>query len=346
VTLLIDDLAVREHCQMSTLVARIETALAEEAAGELVMPPRQNLTMKHGILRVMPVVMNRSGLFGWKIFHTSLGGARYLVAVYEQESGELLALVDGDHLTALRTGATAGVAARYLARADASAVGVIGSGVEARTNLAAIATVREVRVVRVFSPRVARRKAFADEACTQYGIDVEPVDSPEAAVAGVDIAIVATNTLNAENPIAFEGAWMEPGLHVSSIGSTMPILRELDTDTFARADLAVVDAPAQMEEECGDAIAAVGAGVYGSPTPLADLVAGRAPGRTSREQITLFKSVGTGVQDVVAAFCVYEEVKKRGDGQSVDLLHLKPFDQPMNLAERQRAVSAGSAPQA
>ena len=333
-TLLIGYDEVVANCDMAALIATIEDGLRQEAAGELAMPPRQNIPMKYGLLRVMPVAMNGSGLFGWKIFHTSTTGARYLVAVYEQEGGELLALVDGDYLTAARTGATAGVAAKYMAREDAKVVGVIGAGVEARTNFAAIAAVRDVERALVFSPREARREALAEEIRSRYGIEAEAVDRPEAAVADVDIAVVATNTMNAPDPIAYRGQWAKPGLHISSIGATMPILRELDAHTFARADRVVVDAPAQMEDECGDVIAALEEGVYGEPLALSAVVAGETVGREDPDQITLFKSVGTAMQDVVAALAVYETMRSRGEGESFDLLHLKAFDQPMNLAER------------
>lgn len=333
-TLLIDQEAVLANCDMSRLIATIENGLREEAAGELEMPPRMNIRMTHGFLRVMPVAMNGSGFFGFKVFHTSTTGARYLVAVYEQEGGELLALVDGDYLTAARTGATAGVGAKYMAREDSPVVGVIGSGFEARTNLAAIAAVRNVERVLVYSPREARREQFAEETRERYGVEAVPVERPEMAVDGVDIAIVATNTLNAPDPIAFRGEWMRPGMHVSSIGATMPILRELDTASFARAERVVVDAaPVQMVEECGDVIAAVEDGVYGEPTALADVVAGVAAGRESRDEITLFKSVGTAMQDVLAALSVYESVTDGGGGSSFDLLHLKAFSQPTNLVQ-------------
>jgi ornithine cyclodeaminase/alanine dehydrogenase len=325
-TLLLDHDQVLAHLDMEELVAVLERGLHEQAAGELVMPPRLNVPMREGLLRMMPVALNASGLFGFKVFHTSRTGARYLVAVYEQASGELLALVDGDHLTAARTGATAGVAARYLAREDAVSVGVIGAGEEARTNFAAIAAVRPVREARVYSPRPARRSALAEEIAQRDGVAAQPVDSPEDAVAGVDIVIVATNTMTAPDPIAFRGAWIEPGMHISSIGSTMPILRELDVETFARADRLVVDAPDQMAAECGDVIAALSAGAYEDPLPLDAIVAGRLSGRRSPEEVTLFKSVGTAMQDVLGAFAVLRAAQRSGRGEEYDLLHLKAFD--------------------
>lgn len=330
-TLLLNGDDVIANCDMAELVATIRLALQEEAAGETVMPPRLNIPMRHGMLRMMPVAMNARNLFGYKVFHTSKTGARFLVAIYDQEEGELLALVDGDYLTTARTGATAGVAAQYLARSDAATVGVIGAGAEARTNFAAMCVVRPVQRVRIFSPRPARREALADEIREQYGIEADAVDRPETAVAGADIVVVATNTMHAADPIAFRGAWMEPGMHVSSIGSTMPILRELDTETFARADHLVVDAPEQMHDESGDVIAAVKEGVYETPSLLAAMVSGVAPGRTTDEQITLFKSVGTAMQDVVSAFAVYELAQQRGAASAVDLLSLKAFDKPLLL---------------
>jgi ornithine cyclodeaminase/alanine dehydrogenase-like protein (mu-crystallin family) len=193
--------------------------------------------------------------------------------------------------------------------------------------------VRTVERVLVYSPREARREAFAEEIRGEYGIEATPVDRPDAAVADADIAIVATNTLNAPDPIAFRGEWMRPGMHVSSIGATMPILRELDVESFARAGRLVVDAPASMEEECGDVIAAVEAGVYGEQIALSAVAAGDAAGRESDDQITLFKSVGTAMQDVIAALAVYETLEARGGAPSFDLLHLKAFEKPMNLVK-------------
>jgi alanine dehydrogenase len=337
-TLLLGHDDVLAHLDMGELIAVIEDGLREQAAGGLVMPPRLNVPMREGLMRMMPVALNASGLFGFKVFHTSRTGARYLVAVYEQAGGELLALVDGDHLTAARTGATAGVAARILAREGPATVGVIGAGEEARTNFAAIAAVRPVREARVFSPRPARRAALAQEIEARHAVAAWPVDSPQQAVAGCDIVIVATNTMTAPDPIAFRGAWIEPGMHISSIGSTMPILRELDIETFARADRLVVDAPAQMGEECGDVIAAMAAGSYGDPVALDALVAGTESGRRSDDEVTLFKSVGTAMQDVLGALAVVRSARRGGDGQEVDLLHVKAFDTA--VGERLRPTKA------
>jgi alanine dehydrogenase len=323
-TLLLDAADVDDVCAIRELIVAIEGGLAEEAEGGLSMPPRLGIELRDGGMRVMPVALNRSGLFGFKVFHWTPSGARFLIAVYEQARGELLALIDGDYLTSARTGATAGVAAKYLARKNATRVAVLGSGVEARTNLAAMCEVREINEAFVFSPREHRREAFASWSRETLGVDTTAMDRPEECVRGCDIVVVATNTGNAQDPIAFHGAWAAAGIHISSIGSTLPRLRELDAETFARADRIIVDAPAQMREESGDVIAAIAEGTFGDPLPLHSVIGNRNNRRTDDLQITLFKSVGTAMQDIVAGFAVYQAAVKAGRGREIDLLHVKP----------------------
>lgn len=327
-TVLLDATAVAAAIEMPELIRAIETGLKEQASGSVVVPPRMNLPMQHGVFRIMPAVMNASGYMGFKAFHGAPKlGARYLIAVFEQAHGDLLALMDANYLTAARTGATAGVAAKYLARPDSRAVGVIGAGMEARTNLDAICTVLPgIERVAVFSPRETSRQRFVTDMCERTGLTVTAVDRPEAAVANADVVVVATNTSSAPDPIAFRGEWIEPGMHVSSIGSTMPALREIDSDTFGRSDLVVVDALSQVLEESGDVIDALKAGTFDPTTTseLHDLVAGTVARPSSDQAVTLFKSVGTAVQDLMAGLAVYEVAAARGLGYSIDeLLDLK-----------------------
>jgi alanine dehydrogenase len=317
-TLIIGAADVRAACQIGPLVDAIEAGLLEQARGSAVVPPRLNLAGRHGSFRVMPAVLNDAGLMGFKAFHGSVQtGARYLVAVFEQESGKLLALLDGHYLTAARTGATAGVAARHLARSDARVVGVIGSGLEARTNLAAICAVRPVTEVRVFSPRAERREEFARYVEETHGVTAVVADSAEGCVRDVDLVITATNTSRAADPIAFRGEWMTDGVHVSTIGSTSPRSREVDAETFARADVLVVDSIEQVREESGDALAALSEGVLPTMYELDAIVSGGSVGRTSASQRTVFKSVGTALQDVIAGFTVYRAVVAGGGGIDV-----------------------------
>jgi ornithine cyclodeaminase/alanine dehydrogenase len=314
---------------MPEMIDIIERGLREEALGHAVVPPRLNLPSGSGFFRVMPAVMNDSGLMGYKVFHGSMkGGVRYLIAIYEREGERLLALMDAHYLTAARTGATTGIATKLLANPDAKTVAVIGSGLEARTNLQAVCAVRPVKRVTVFSPNSERREKFVARMGPELGVEMRAVNSPEECVRGAEIVVVATNSFGRPDPIAYRGAWMEPGVLVDAIGSTSTFLREIDPDTFQRAESIVVDSKIQIEEESGDAKAAISEGKYdrAKVVDLKEVLIGKAPGRTSPKQIVLFKSVGTAVQDVMSGFAVYKEAVRQGKGVDVgEFLELKMF---------------------
>jgi len=236
--------------------------------------------------------------------------------------------MDAHYLTAARTGATTGIATKLLANPDARTAAVIGSGLEARTNLEAVCIVRPVQRVTVFSPNREHREKFAARMSAQLGIEVTAMDSPERCVQDAEIVVVATNSFGRPDPIAYRGAWMEPGVLVDAIGSTSTFFREIDADTFQRAERIVVDSKVQVEEESGDVKAALSAGKYdrAKAVDLKEVLVGKAQGRTSVPQMVLFKSVGTAVQDVMAGFVVYEEAVRQGRGQDIgEFLDLKTF---------------------
>lgn len=320
-TLLLSDADVRSAIDMRGLVDHLERAFKVEAeAGGMLLPPRTNLNHPDGFLRVMPVVMPAAGVLGLKMFHGSLErGVRYVVMVCDLDSGEVQAIVDAAYLTAARTGATSGVATRCLARPDAMTVGVIGSGLEAETNLSAVCAVRDITAANVYSRNPARREAFAERVGALLGVPITPVGSPAGAVAGTDIVVVATNT-GMGGDVAYRGEWIEPGQHIVSIGSTTPQLREIDVATFAGADVVVFDADAeQVEEESGD-VAALreSSPPWPGATSFADLLSGLSIGRKQPSQVTLFKSVGTAAQDLAAASYVAAEAARLGLGTKVD----------------------------
>jgi ornithine cyclodeaminase/alanine dehydrogenase len=255
-------------------------------------------------------------------------GVRYLIAVYAQEGERLLALMDAHYLTAARTGATTGIATKLLAAPGAKTVAVIGSGLEARTNLQAVCAVRPVEQVTVFSPNPERRARFAARMGPELGVEVRVADNPEECVRGAEIVVVATNSFGRPDPIAYRGAWMEPGVLVDAIGSTSTFLREIDAETFQRAESIVVDSKVQVEEESGDVKAALSEGKYdrAKVVDLKEVLVGKAQGRTGAQQMVLFKSVGTAVQDVMAGFVVYEEAVRQGRGRDIgEFLDLKTF---------------------
>jgi alanine dehydrogenase len=258
---------------------------------------------------------------GLKVFHGVPGrGARYLILLVSIGDGSVLAAVDACYLTAARTAATSAVASRYVSRQGPVRLGVIGSGLEAQTHCQALCAVGEVTGIKVFSPDDARRRSFAERMRFLLGVPVSACDRPEDAVAGVEHAVVATNT-GPSMAVACRSDWLSAGQHVTSIGSTNQRLREMDTEIFRRADLIVLDAePGQIAEESGDLIQYRAEGGALDPArtrTLPDLIGGKGPGREHDDQLTLYKSVGTALQDVIAADLVYRRARELGLGVDV-----------------------------
>lgn len=326
-TLIVDNDAVVASIDMRRLVTSLEAAFRIEARGGAHSVPRINLEAgSRGFLRVMPVVVPELDIMGLKAFNRSpeTNGVRYVIALWSVGAGELLALVDASYLTAARTGAVTAVATRAMtANRDVGELGVIGSGLEARTNLEAICAAQPIDRVRAFSPNPERRARFAEEMSARLGIDVVPVPSAREA-ADAPLVLTATDT-GPNGPVALKGEWLRPDAHVSTIGSTMPSLREVDAETFARAGLVVVDTPHAVDES-GDLIDAVEQGAWdeSAVVELRHLVAGGMPPGTW-DGITVFKSVGTGLQDIIAAHAIYRTALDRGLGSTVDFLAEKAF---------------------
>ncbi|MFQ6330070.1 ornithine cyclodeaminase family protein [Nocardia sp. CWNU-33] len=328
-TLLLSDNDVANLVDPLELIKSIESSLIEESAGGAVIPRRVNIDANGTLFRIGPAFLPGSGFMGFKAFHGRQGDVvRYVVCLYDEARGDLLAIMDANNLTAARTGAVTGLATNYLASRRARSVGIIGAGAEARTNLAAIAAVRSIDAVRVYSPRTASRQNFARYVEETIGIECRAVDTPQKAVFDAEIVVVATNTRGASDPIAYRGAWMRPGQHINSIGSTNLALREIDPAAFARPDVVVVDTADMVLEESADVLAAVAEGSYPDVVELKDVIGGAAVGRddTDETMVTLFKSVGTGGQDVAAAAVVYRKALETGHGQDLgEVLVAKNF---------------------
>lgn len=237
----------------------------------------------------------------------------YLIPLFDQDTAELVALMDGNSITGYRTAATSALAADLLSRPGALSVAVVGSGFEAQKHVRALSTVRELANVRVFSPRAESRARFAEH-LADLATTIEAAGSAAEAVAGADLIICAARS-NDETP-TLHGEWLHPGVTVVSIGSTVPEQREVDTETIARADVIIADVLHEVLHETGDLLAAAAEGIEAGvkTASLADLVAGRHPGRKHDDQITLYKSVGAGIQDLAVAAMVAERAAKLGLG--------------------------------
>jgi ornithine cyclodeaminase/alanine dehydrogenase len=247
-------------------------------------------------------------------------GVRYQVHLYRIETGELLAIMDAQHLTTLRTGATSVVATRRLAPQRKMQAALLGSGAEARAQLEAMCVAGFVSSVRIFSRTPANRQRLAAEFRERHALDARDAASAEEAVNGAELVVAAVKS---SEPVLF-GRWLRSGVNVVSVGTARRDQREIDEETFRRSARIVVDTREGVFGEAGDAVAAKDA-IVGKPVnELAELVAGKAPGRGDAAEITLFKSVGTGIQDIALAAVIYERAVQRGVGTALpDFPYLK-----------------------
>ena len=323
--LVLTDADVRQCITMADAIGAVEEACRQQAAGQASYAERLVYRVPRGWMRLMPAALYESGILGYKEFHLldpagtgrETRTVRYAVHLFDYASGALLAMMDANYLTAIRTGAAAGVGLKYLAPPEATTLGIIGSGAEARTEIEAVAAVRPLRRAWVYSRSPERRERFAREMGEQLGVEVTPVDRPEAAIDGVEILVAATAT-GPDGPALF-GRWLRRGLHVNSIGSTLADQREIDPDVWRVADRIVVDTHKVLHES-GDGIAAMAERAIDEAkvAELHDVVAGKAPGRTRPDETTLYKSVGTALQDVAVAYRIYQQARARGLGRELE----------------------------
>jgi ornithine cyclodeaminase/alanine dehydrogenase-like protein (mu-crystallin family) len=235
------------------------------------------------------------------------------VLLFDGKTGELRALVDASAVTAIRTAAVSAVATRALARPDARELALLGSGVQARAHLEAIATVRSFKRARVWSRTAEHAQALAAEA--EVPFPLEAVASAEAAVRGADVVVTATA---AREPIV-EREWLAPGAHVNAVGSSVPTARELDAATMRAAAL-FADSRESVVNEAGDYLFAVeeeGIGPDHIRAELGEVVAGSREGRRSAEELTVFESLGLAAEDLAAAEYVYSRARAAGVGTVV-----------------------------
>ncbi|WP_020655774.1 ornithine cyclodeaminase family protein [Massilia niastensis] len=300
-TLFVADADVAALAEWPAAVAALRDAYSRPIAPEMV-PPRVMARGAGFWLRGLFAVSPSGRYVGCKLISASprIRRASYLVALFDQQTMDLAALIDGSRLTGLRTAATAAVAVDLLAPHKPLRVAVIGSGFEARGLLEALLATREVESVRVFSPTDASRERFA-ASFREQGVAIQAVPEARAAVEGADLVFCAARSRD-ESPV-LRGAWLEPGMTVVSIGSTLPEQREVDAQTMARAALVVADMPEEVLHETGDALAAAAEGidVGAKLVALADVAGGKPGLRRRPEDIVLYKSVGGALQDVVIA---------------------------------------------
>lgn len=271
-----------------------------------------------GFLTTYAAILPETGAMGGYMYSAGFGkvDAWFFTPLFDAESGQPLALIDGASMNPYKTGAAGAVGVDALARADAETVAVIGSGAQARGQLVCTNEVRDLETVWVYSPTKGSRESFAAELNDRIEASVAAVASSDAAIEGADIVITATN---ASDPV-FDGAHLEPGTHVTAMGQYTPGKRELDTTTIERATY-VPDLRDRVFQDAGSFLRALEEGVIDEDhvhAELGDIVAGTTPGRESDDDITVFDSGGTGIETTAAAFMLYEKAMDNDLGQLID----------------------------
>ena len=327
--LLLTEREIKPLISMNEVIEAVEAAFREKALGHAQMPPKVYLIYEQygGDLRVMPSCLERLGVSAVKVVNShpqnprrfNLPTVMAVIILVDPATGAPLSIMNGTWITAMRTGAAGGVAAKYLANEKPERVGLVGAGMQARTQLMALLSIYDrIDEVRVWSRSEERRKSYASEMTALYGdrAEIIPVETVRDAV--VDADIIVTTTPSRKPLVSDE--WISEGIHITCIGADAPGKEELDPAILKRARIFVDD-----WEQClhsGEINVPIAEGIITRDDisgELGEVVAGLRPGRRSPDEITVFTSTGLAVQDAVTAKLVYEKALAKGLGRWIDM---------------------------
>jgi ornithine cyclodeaminase/alanine dehydrogenase-like protein (mu-crystallin family) len=324
--LLLTESDVRLLLSMDDLINAMRDALAEYSAGRALQPLRTVLQVgeQHAFFGVMPGFIPRSGALATKLVtvfasNVAIGLPSHLatVVLLDSTTGELLSVMDGRYITEARTAAVSAVSTDLLAQTDAGTLAILGSGVQAKSHLRALSRVRPITDVRVWSPNDRRRQAFVDDMQPETAAPIAAVSSAHDAVAGADLVVLATAS---REPVV-SSEWIANGAHVVAVGACRPDQREMDSALVKRGRV-YVDSRTGALAEAGDLVLPMREGVIDTTHivgELGALVSDRIRGRETRDEVTIFKSLGMAVEDVAAAHLAYMRATERGLGRGVPL---------------------------
>lgn len=328
-TLILREADVRAVLTMADTMRVLDAAFRRQASGEARNQPRRRVVLPagRGVLHVLPAYVpgtsghpeaDGPGLVGLKDYVAIAGNVRFLVQLFSAEDGRLLALIEADLLGQMRTGGASGLATRYMARQDARIFGLIGAGGQARTQALAMCEARSVEKFLVYARSIEQARAFCDSLSAQTGVAFAPAEQPEHVAREAEVIVTATT---AHDPVLL-GAWLRPGQHINVMGSNWAHRREVDGEAIRRSAVVAVDARDQAQMEAGDLLLAEQSGDFAmdDAVELCQIVAGKVSARPDESAITLFKSLGIGLEDVAVAGWVYARARERGLGQEIELL--------------------------
>ena len=315
-TLFLKDEDVAQCVSMDAMLEAIESMQRQYGDGQAHNMTRRKIIAESGMLSVMGGGLFHQGLLGVKTYTVVKGAYYFQVSLYDANTGELLLYTQANRLGQLRTGATTGVAVKHLANPGDATVGIIGTGGQAATQLAAVSKVRGIKKIKAFSRTQDRREEFARRMTDTMGVEVFAAASNEDAVRDCDVVLCIAATME---PVV-EGAWLKDGSTVIGAGPTTWRAREVDEDTLKRAGKLIVDSTEQAAIEAGDLCSAVDKGIiqWSKVHELRHVVSGAVTGRDDQGQVVYAKIMGTGVADVAAAKLAYDSAKAQGLGTEMD----------------------------
>jgi alanine dehydrogenase len=309
-TLFINDDHVAELATWSSAIDALKHAYSQPIS-EAMVPPRTMARGEGFWLRSLCAVSPSNEYMGCKLIAASPKNkkASYLISLFDQDTMRLAALIDGNRITDIRTAASSAVAVDALVEKENFSVAILGSSALARSHLHALYATGRLAKVRVFSPTAVNREKFAEDFRGQYGLNIQAVENASEAVQGADVVICASRSRDG-GPV-FDSTWLEPGMTIVSVSSTLPEQRELDVATMQAANLIVADMPHEVLHETGDALVAQteGCDVASKLVSLSDVISGQVQARQNPQDIVIYKSVGSALQDIVTAEMLLRNAK-------------------------------------
>lgn len=312
---------------ISEAIDAVEEAFRAKGLGKVQMLPKSYVFFREhgGDFRVMPAYLEELGAAGVKVVNAHPGNPEKhdlpsvmaTILLLSPETGAPLAIMDGTLITNIRTGAASAVATKHLAREDSKIVAMVGAGAQARTQLVALNEVLDIAEVRVEDVVPGKAKQYAGELSGQLGLDIKPIDTTEEAVRGADVVVTVTPR---RSPLVVDD-WIPDGVLINAIGADAPGKQELDPKILKRAKIVVDDWEQALHS--GEVNVPLSKGIITRDDIYADIgevVAGKKPGRTSDDEVTVFDSTGLAVQDIAVAWRVYQKAKEQGGGSEIDLL--------------------------
>lgn len=324
--LVLSEREVATLLDVKELIQALQRAHIQFSTGKAVMPVRQVVPLPQikGRITCMPGYLGESNVLGMKVvtffqenpkrgLPTILG----TIHLYDTDTGTLIAVMDGTYITAIRTASVSAMATKVLANPETPVMGILGAGVQARAHIRALCKVRRISKIKIYSPSEKGAQKVKEELESEVGVNIEPVASPQAAVQEANLLVTVTT---AKEPL-LKAEWLKPGTHINAVGSHRPDLREIDGATMKRARV-FVDSREAIMAECGDVLLAIKEGAISEDhinAEIGEVLAGKKPGRTGAEEITLYKSVGIAIQDVATAQLVYRKAIEKRVGAEVEI---------------------------